>query len=189
MTTPERATSEGAATDLTQKPIMTLRGAGVDANVHRVGRVVVGLCVVALAASIVVFFIAGMQKNSQINRLRQHGVNVTVTVTGCLGLMGGSGSNAAGYACRGSFSRDGHSYTEAIPGSTFYAPGATLRAVTVPGDPALLSPVRIVASEHASWKVFILPIVLLAILVLLSGAVLVRRRRNRHTPPVPPPGG
>jgi len=53
-----------------------------------------------------------------------------------------------------------------------------LRAVVVPGDPALMTPLSVLAGEHASWKVFILPVVLLVVLVLLVGAVLLRRRRN-----------
>ena len=92
--------------------------------------------------------------------------------------MGGSGSNGAGYACTGTFTFEGGRHTESIPGTAFYAPGSTLRAVVVPGDPALMTPVSVLAGEHASWRVFILPVVLLLVLVLLVAAVLLRRRRN-----------
>ena len=115
--------------------VATLRGAGVDVDVRRAGRVLVGAVLGALAVLAVVLFVAGAQKNAQITSLRSHGVPVTVTVTGCTGLLGGSGSNAAGYACRGTFSVAGHRYDEAIPGDTLYPPGTPLAAVTVPGDP------------------------------------------------------
>lgn len=160
---------------------MTLRGAGVQVDARRVGGVIVGGCVVGLAALTIVLFLAGAQKNAQIDRLRQHGVPVDLTVSGCLGLLGGSGSNAAGYACRGTFTLDGHRYNEAIPGDTFHPPGATLRAVSVPGDPALVSTISAVTSEHASSKVFVLPTILLIVLVTLAGALVLRRRRSARS--------
>jgi hypothetical protein len=157
---------------------MTLRGAGVGADVRVVGRVVVGVVVGSLAVVAVVLFVAGADKNAQITNLRQHGVPVEVRVTTCRGLLGGSGSNAAGYACRGSLTVDGRRYVEAIPGSTLHASGTTVRAVAARGDPALLSTFGILANEHASWRVFILPSVLLAFLVLLVAALLLRRRHT-----------
>lgn len=163
--------------DTSGQPITILRGAGVEVDGRRVGRVVVAVCLVTLAVLVVVLFLAGVQRNAQITRLRQSGVAVKVTVSGCLGLMGGSGSNLVGYQCRGTFTSDGHRYSESIPGDTFHAPGATLRAVTVPGDPALLSTVRSLATERPSWRVFILPTSLLIVLALLVGALAYRRRR------------
>jgi hypothetical protein len=162
-------------TDTAGEPVTTLRGAGVAVDGRRIGRVVVALCLVALAVLVTLLYVAGAQKNSQITRLRQQGVAVTVTVTRCLGLMGGSGSNLAGYSCRGTFTVDGRRYNEVIPGNTFHAPGATLQAVTVPGDPALLSTPGTLENERASWRVFILPTSLLVILVILAGALVLRR--------------
>jgi hypothetical protein len=150
-------------------------------DVRLVGRVVLGLLLVALAVSVVIFFVAGVHKNSQITQLRQNGVPVQITVSGCLGLLGGSGSNQAGYACRGSFTVDGHRHNEPIPGNTLYPPGTTLRAVTVPGDPALVTTARILATEQTSSKVYILPAVLLVLLILLVGTLLLRRRQLRRT--------
>jgi hypothetical protein len=181
MTAPESKTPRGHPTSPAE-PLTKLRGAGVDIDVRRVGRVVVGLSVVTLAALVVIFSIAGVNNNSQINRLHHDGVPVTVTVTKCLGLIGGSGSNGAGYSCSGAFTLDGHRYTEGIPGIGFHALGSSVRAVVVPGDPALLSPVSILATEHASWRVFILPGVLLIALVLLIGAILSWRRRHESAP-------
>ena len=162
--------------------ISTLRGAGVDVDIRRAGRVAVVVGLMALAVTVVVLFTAGVQKNAQINRLRQHGVPVEVTVSGCLGLLGGSGSNAAGYACRGSFTFSGHRYSEAIPGNTHYRPGQKVRAVTDPDDPGLLSTAAIVAGERASASVFALPGSLLVVLAVLVALVL---RRRRSPPPKP----
>jgi len=163
--------------------LTTLRGAGVEVDVRRVGRVVIGVCLVALAVLVVVLFVVGAHKNAQITRLHQDGVAVQVKVTGCLGLLGGSGSNAAGYACTGTFTLDGHRYREAIPGTALHPPGSRIRAVAVPGDPPLLSTARAVATEHASWSVFVVPAILLAVLVLLVGALILRRRHGLGASP------
>jgi hypothetical protein len=108
-------------------------------------------------------------------------VVVDIRVTGCLGLLGGSGSNAAGYACRGSFTLDGHRENEAIPGNILRAPGTRLRGVSVPGDPALVTTTGALAGEHASGRVFILPTILAIILALFVGGLVLRRRRPRRT--------
>ena len=156
----------------------TLRGAGVDVDVRVVGRVALGLCLVALAVVAAILFVVGAHKNAQITRLRQDGVPVTVTVTGCLGLLGGSGSNPAGYACKGRFVLDGHRYLESVPGDVLRPVGTKVRAVAAAGDPPLLSTRQEVDTEHASGSVFIVPSILLAVLVGLIGVLVVRKRRS-----------
>ena len=79
-----------------------LRGAGVQVDARRVGRVALGIVLATLAVLAVVFTIVGVHTNQQDDRLHRDGVPVTFTVAGCLGLLGGSGSNAAGYSCHGS---------------------------------------------------------------------------------------
>lgn len=159
-----------------KRPLTNLRAGGVDADPRRVGRIALGLLIVVLAVLVVVFLVAGLQKNARINQLRQHGVATTITVSGCTGLLGGSGSNAAGYACQGTFTVDGHRYSEAIPGDSFHRAGTTVRGVVVPSDPGLMSTAAVLATEHPSWRVFILPGILLVVLALLVSAVAVRRR-------------
>ena len=158
------------------QPLTTLRGASVEVDPRRVGRVVIGLCVVVLSVLVVVLFVAGFQRNARINRLREHGVATTITVSGCSGLLGGSGSNAAGYACRGTYSVGGHRYSEVLPGDSFHRSGSTVQGVTVPNDPGLVSTASVLAGEHTSWKVFILPSALLIVLALLVSVVVVKRR-------------
>jgi hypothetical protein len=150
----------------------------VEFNVRRLVPVLVGVCLLALATLSVIFLAAGVHRNDQIDQLRHEGVPVDITVTGCLGLIGGSGSNIAGYACHGTFTLDGHLHSEAIPGNTFYRPGSKVRAVAVPSDPGLLSPTAALATEHSSWRVFILPGILLVVLALSVAGLLLRRRHG-----------
>ena len=138
----------------------------------------VGLVLATLAVLGIVFIVVGINKNNQINELKDHGVPVTFVVSKCLGLLGGSGSNGAGYACEGSYTVDGRRYVEKLPGSTLYASGARVKAISVRSDPTLLSTPAILNSERTSASVFILPAVLLGLCLLLTLAVLLRHRRR-----------
>ena len=160
-----------------------LRGAGVQVDGRRVAQVAIGIVLATLAILAIVFAVVGVHTNQQDDRLHHDGVPVTFTVTGCLGLLGGSGSNAAGYSCRGTYSLQGQSYHEPLPGSSFHRPGSTVAAIAVPGDPALVSPASIVATEHSSAGVFVLPAILAAVLVLLVALLLVLRRRHGREGP------
>ena len=153
-----------------------MRGATVSIDGRRATQVVVGLTLATLAVLGVVFIVVGINKNEQINELKDHGVPVTYVVSKCLGLLGGSGSNGAGYACQGSYMVNGRRYFENLPGSSLYGPGDRVNAVSVRSDPTLLSIPAIVDSEHASASVFILPAVFLGVCALLGLALLQRRR-------------
>ena len=163
-------------------PVTVLRGASTDVDAGRVGMAALLLGVACLVAIIAVLFVAGADKNAQIDHLRQQGVPVEATVSGCIGLMGGSGSNQAGYDCKASFALEGRSYSDDLPGSVLYSPGARLRAVVVPTDPALLSTPRVLAAEQASGRVFVLPTALLAVLGGIVGALLIKWRRRAGPP-------
>lgn len=173
-TTAEQAEDRGA-------PVSTLRGAGVEVNGRPVARVALAVAVASITALAVVLGIAGLHKNAQITALQQHGVPVVVTVTTCEGLLGGSGSNPAGYACRGTYRVAGQRYSESIPGNVLRRSGSTLTGVTVPSDPSLLSTPRLVSTQRASATVFIVPALLLLVVVGWVG-FLVRRRRQRRAP-------
>ncbi len=187
MTAPEPPASSGPPRS-SDEPVSTLRGAGVNYDARKVGHVVVGLILITLAALVVVFTVAGVHKNSQINELHHDGVPVTVTVTNCLGLMGGSGSNAAGYSCTGTFTVHDNRYTESLPGTDFHKVGSTLPATVVPSDPALVSPDSVARTEHTSASVFVLPLILLIVLLLLVALIVLLRRRRRGDVPPPTPG-
>jgi hypothetical protein len=164
-----------------------LRGAGVNYDARKVGQVVVGLCLVTLAVLVVIFTVAGFHKNSQIDRLHDDGVPVTLTITHCFALMGGSGSNAVGDSCTGSFTVHGRRYTESLPGTGFHHIGSTVSATVVPNDPALVSPNDILKNEHSSLRVFVLPLILFVVLVLLVALIVVLRRRTARMAPPPAP--
>jgi hypothetical protein len=156
-----------------------LRGAGVSVDGRRVGQVAVGTVLVTLLVLTIVFTVVGIHTNQQNDRLHNDGVPVTFTVAGCLGLLGGSGSNAAGYSCHGTYTLDDKTYSELLPGDSFHRPGSTVAAIAVPGDPALVSPASIVATEHSSASVFVLPIICFVVLLALGALVLRLRRRRR----------
>jgi hypothetical protein len=164
----------------------TLRGATVQFDSKRLVPIILGVVVATLGVLVVVLAVAGIHSNDQIDRLHSLGQRVTVTVKGCEGLLGGSGSNAAGYSCRGSYTLGGQSQVEPLPGSTFYRPGTKIPALAVPGDPALVSPLAVVNTQHSSASVFILPAVLGAVLVAMIGLIVWRVRVTRG---VDGPGG
>jgi hypothetical protein len=162
----------------------TLRGAGVGTiDTRRLGRILIGLILATLAVLVVVFVVIGVHKNQQTDRLHNDGVPVSFTISTCTGLLGGSGSNFVGYVCHGSYSLDGHTYTEQLPGNDFHRPGATVAAIAVPGDPPLVSPAAMVKTEHSSSGVFVVPVILLAVLLLLVGLLLLQRRKRQHDAP------
>lgn len=160
--------------------IGTLRGASVQSDPRRLARMALGLVMATLAVLAVVFLVAGIHSNDQIDRLHNHGQPVTVTVTGCLGLLGGSGSNAAGDSCSGTYTLSGHTFTEPLPGSTFYKPGTRIPALAVPGDPALVSPTTVADAQHSTAGVFVLPAVLGGVFLVLAGIVAWRHRAGRQ---------
>ena len=164
------------------QPVSKLRGAGASVDARVAGRVVLALVLLTLGVLVVVFTVVGQHKNAQIDELHDQGVPVTFTVDRCIGLLGGSGSNGAGYACTGSYQLRGHRYHEPLPGSAYHAPGATVQAVAVPTDPTLVSTAAIVRTDHASARVYILPGVLFAVLIALLAVVLVLWRRQRRAP-------
>jgi hypothetical protein len=158
-----------------------LRGASVAVDVPRVGRVLAAAALAALAAVVAILFWAGARHNSRITALREEGVAVTATVSQCRGLMGGSGSNAAGYNCTGTFSLGGHRFDATLPDGALHARGSTVQLVTVPGDPTLVATSAAVRSERASDRVYVVPAVLLVLLVALSAGGVAVLRSTAYT--------
>jgi hypothetical protein len=154
-------------------------------DLRRVGQLFAALAVLALAAVTAVTFVAAAHRNGQVSALRNRGVPVRFAITGCRGLLGGSGSNVAGFSCTGSYRLGGHRYEEPLPGDSYYTPGTVLPAVAVPGDPALVTTAAILSGEHTSGKVYVLPAVLLAVLVLALAVVVLTARRARRPPLAP----
>ena len=158
-----------------------LRGASAAVDVRRAARVLAGAGLAALAVLVAVLFWAGARHNSRIDRLREDGVPVTATVAQCRGLMGGSGSNLAGYECTGSLTLDGRRFEVTLPDGALHARGSAVRLITVPGDPTLLATPAAVRSERTSSGVYVLPAVLLAVLVALSAGAGAALRSGGYT--------
>ena len=156
-------------------------GGGVDIDGRRILRVAGAVCLVGLAVLVVITTVSARGQNSRMTRLQQHGVPVTVTVTGCVGIVSGTGSTNTGFSCRGNYTLGGHAYNEVITGTSAQLPeGSTVQAVAVPGDPALLSTADAVAHAHHSSDVYVTPIILLVVLVLGVGLLVWDTRRHRR---------
>lgn len=160
-------------------PLTNLRGARVEVDPRRARRLIVSVCLVALAVVAVLLLVAGLKKNGQESSLRHHGVPVSVTVTVCTGLLGGSGSNLAGYACKGTYTFDGIHYAESIPGTRLLHAGEVVPGVIVSSDPGLLSTPAVVAGQGASNNVFIAPAILFAVFLVLLVVAVRSYRRGR----------
>lgn len=139
-----------------------------------------GLAVVA--AVLVVSLLSVTNDNARIDRMKTHGIPVTITVTSCIGNIGGSGSNSAGYTCRGDYTVGGATYREIIGSmATFSALGTTVRGVVDPshhGTVVLSSAVR---NSSASPSRYVAPGLLGIVLVALTLALrrVARRAENR----------
>ena len=81
--------------------VAALRGAGVEVDTARAGRVAAWLGVAVVVVVALVLLVAGYRKNAQITALKARGVPVEVTVTRCLALIGGTGQSPAGFECTG----------------------------------------------------------------------------------------
>lgn len=161
-------------------------GGGVEMDTHRIVRWAGLICVLALTGVVIVLTISAVGDNSRQTRLKEHGVPVEVTVTGCVGIGSGIGQATAGYTCRGFYSLDGNQYTAVIRGANDALPvGDVLQGVTVRGDPGLLSTASAAGEQHSSWTPFVTPIVLGAITIVLAVGLFVwtsRYRRGRSDP-------
>jgi hypothetical protein len=135
------------------------------------------LLLTVFAVIVVVSFLSASNDNARIDRLKDHGVVVTVTVTNCVGNIGGSGSNAAGYTCHGSYSVRGVRYREIIGSkTTLSARGVQLRAVADPAHPSTIELASKVRTSSSSTSVYVVPSVLALLFLLLTFALF--RRRN-----------
>lgn len=175
-----------AAPSAETDPVTVLRGAKVDVDPRRTRIAIAIVLLAALGSVAVTLLVAAFEKNAQINELRFHGVQVEMTVTRCLGLLGGSGSNAAGYACRGTYTFGRRRFEKAIPGDLLRAPGSKIVAVIVPTDPALVSTEAAVRAERASADVFIVPAISLVLFVLASGLLVLRTGLGRRSTSLSP---
>jgi hypothetical protein len=157
--------------------VSSLRGPAVQPIGRRFWNVAGALVITVLAVIVVVSFISAMNDNARIARLRSHGIPVLVTVTDCVGNIGGSGSNAAGYTCRGTYHLDHVTYHEVIGSkTTLSTAGTTVRCVADPARPSTIELTSAVASSSTSRSTYVVPGLLTLLLVAL--VMLIYRRRR-----------
>jgi hypothetical protein len=170
------ATPGGADGQKDDDPIVdNYRGGTVNVDKRKAAQVVIAVTLVALTVLGVVLLIAAINNNNQIDNLKDNGITVPVKVTGCLGLIGGTGQSLAGFSCSGTYAVGGTVYHQNIPGLAFHKPGTTIRGVVVPSDPKLLSTPDQLAGQQASWTAFIIPGLLLLVVVVVLLVVFLRR--------------
>lgn len=157
-----------------------IRGARTDpVEARRVLLVVAWLLAASLVVLSVYLILATAHRNSSNANLRDHGVGVQVTVTGCDGISDGIGMGIEYWECRGSFRVDGRTYTEVIQKSRVQRPpGQVLDAVVVPTDPASL------ALETSHDSSYALGIVVGAATILYIAALVRWGRRPKRGQPV-----
>jgi hypothetical protein len=118
--------------------------------------------------------------NARINRLRSQGIPVVVTVSGCFGNIGGSGSNGAGFTCHGEYSVDGVKYQEVVESlSIFVTTGTSVRGVVDPSHHSLVELASAVKTAKASSTAYFVLGVLGVVLVALALALGRASRRSR----------
>ena len=166
------------------KPVTSLRGADAVSVGRRPWLVAGVIGLLAFALVIVVSFISASNDNARIHRLKSHGIPVVVTVTYCVGNLGGSGSSGAGYTCHGKYSVGTTHFRELIGSkSTFSAPGAKVQGVADPSQPSTVVLASEVRTSAATSSAFYAPGLLAVILLVLTLAfirVTGRAKRLAH---------
>ena len=162
----------------------SLRGPA-PASIGRRTWLVVGATGLAIfAAVVVVSFLSASNDNARIERMKNHGIPVAITVTTCFGNIGGSGSNGAGYTCHGRYKVGDVTYEETIGSlSSFIPSGSVVRGVADPTHPGSVLPVSVVERSVASASVYVDPGLLAGALLLLTGALLYLARRSDPSRP------
>jgi len=157
-------------------PLAILRGATVKPprKVRRQAWMLVLLLSLVVLAIANVWSVTSDVQRQQ--RLRQHGLSVTVRVGDCVGNLGGSGSTGAGYTCTGRYHLGGRNYSETIIGqSSFLAPGRSLKGIVDPDNHQFIVTTSALdtlgASPVAYWPAVV------SVAALLVGTWRYRRRR------------
>ena len=144
-----------------------LRGVRVaDVDTGRVVRVLVVVVLIGLIVLAGVLTVSATSQSSRLSKLRDHGVPVALTVTGCLAISSGIGMSVEYWDCRGSYTLGGHRYNELIGGSRAHLDdGQVVEAIAVPGEPALVSLSTSVSQPRSSFTPYVTPIILAALSV------------------------
>lgn len=158
--------------------VATLRGAHTTTPRTGPWRVVGLLALVIVALTLAVSFFSAANDNARIARMKSHGIPVVVSVTNCVGQIGGSGSNNAGFVCQGTYRVHGTKYHGSIGSMTTFASfGTMIHAVADPAKPSTIILATTLDHSTASDSAYLVPSVLSLVFVAV---VIVVARRRRH---------
>jgi hypothetical protein len=159
--------------------VTTLRGPAA-VSVGRTFWLVAGaIGLLVFAAALVVSLLSASNDNARIERMKTHGIPVMVMVTGCAGNLGGSGSNGAGYTCRGTYTVGRTTYHETIGSmAKFAATGTEVRGVVDPSHQGTVILATAVTRSKASSGAYLRPGLLAVVFAILLLAYLRVSRRS-----------
>jgi len=104
-----------------------LRGATVRGRPTLSGRRALIATLAVIAASLALVLNAYASDYQRVSDMRTNGVQSTLSVSSCIGNLGGSGSNGAGYTCTGTYRFNGSSLSSTLADwSSFVAPQTRL---------------------------------------------------------------
>ena len=172
----ETSTGGGGAPDLDRGA--SWRG-GAPAGHRRVRRAVLSTGVALVAVLIAASLVSAGRDIARIDRLKSHGIMVTVTVNDCRGNLGGSGSNVVDYTCHGTYRLNGTTYHEVIGSLTSLRPaGATVRGVVDPSQHGYVALASSLGHSASPVRILLIPGLLGVgfIVVLVWSLRRVRRR-------------
>jgi hypothetical protein len=181
MTDSERDSATSGAIASDAQRVSSLRGA----EATKVGRgfwiVIESIGLVIFAVVVVISFLSAANDDARISRLKSHGIAVAITNVGCVGNLGGSGSNGSGYTCTGTYEVNGTKYREVIRSMTAYSsPTTAVRGVVDPSQHSSVELATSVKTSSSSLSVFIAPTLLALAFLVLTYAFrrFVRRGRS-----------
>ena len=151
-------------------------------NTRKVVGVLVWLLVATLLGLAVYFALSGSSRDSRLTLLRDRGVAVQATVTGCTAVSSGIGMGIEYWDCRASYALGGHRFSAQLGGNRrLLDAGTAVAAVAVPGHPGLLWTAAGVRSGQSSTASYAAAVALggAGVLVGAARAFVVRRRRRQ----------
>lgn len=157
-------------------------GGGVPVNTRTLAGVLVWLFVAGSLGLALYFAVSAAGQDSRLTLLREKGVAVQATVTGCTAVSSGVGMGIEYWNCRASYAVGGHDFTAPLGGNRkLLDAGTVLPAVAVPGHPDLLWTAAGLQRGHSSAAGYTIAGVLAGAGLAAGGArVCVGRRRRRR---------
>ena len=147
---------------------------------RKLAGILVWLLVAVLLGLAVYFAASGSSRDSRLALLRDRGVAVQATITGCTAVSSGVGMGIEYWDCRASYALGGRRFTEPLGGNRkLLDAGTSVAAVAVPGHPGLLWTAAGVRHGQSSTASYAAAIALGAAGVLLGAARVLEVRRRR----------